>query len=165
MKNGKKIGNEGFSLVELVIVMALIVILGGTVAYGLHFLVTKPVEECTRRIETALQGNRNTTMGKLSSSISFYMDGDKVMALEQIDSSNKTILIGSDVKVFYTYKNNPTNEIPLGNSGNMLCVEFDRSSGALKQRPGTGTGPSNPADYLQSIIIKRGSNEMTVTIE
>ena len=158
MKKMKNIGNQGFSLVELVVVMAIIIVLGSAVVYGLTFLASKPVEECARKVEVALQGNRNTTMGKLSSSISFYTEGDKIVVLEQIDTSSKTTIIGNGVEVYYTYKSNPTNRIALGNSASPLKVEFERSSGSLKPQAGT-------TDYLQSIIVKRGSKELTVNIE
>lgn len=159
MENKKKLGNQGFSLVELIVVMALIIILGSATVYGLTFLASKPVEECARKIEIGLQGNRNSAMGKLTAHISFYMDGDDVYISETLDTSTKQTLIASGVEVYYIYKSNPTNRVTLGNSANPLKVEFDRSSGSLKPRPGTTD------DFLQSIIVKRGSKELTVTIE
>lgn len=160
MKNSAKLNNQGFSLVELVIVMAIIVIIGGGTVYGLTFLMSKPVEECARKIETGLQGNRNTTMGKLSSSISFYKDGNKIMALEKIDKDTKQYLVGNGVEVYYTYKGAASTEIPLGDSSNPLVIEFDRSSGSLKPIM-VGTEEK----YVEHIIVKRGSNKLTVTIE
>ena len=158
MKKMNKLGNQGFSLVELVIVVALIVILGTVSVAGISFLVSKPVEECTRRIEIALQGNRNTTMGKLSANIKFYTDGNNIMALETIDTSSKTTMIGNDVKVSYMIKGNPV-AIDLGNSSNPLTIRFDRSSGSLKPQTDGGS------DYVEKIIISRGNKTQTVSIE
>lgn len=157
MENKKKLGNQGFSLVELIVVMALIIILGSATVYGLTFLASKPVEECARKIEIGLQGNRNSAMGKLTAHISFFVDDEDVYISETLDTNTKQTLIASGVEVYYTYKSNPTNKVLLGTSP--LTVEFDRSSGSLKPRPGTTD------DFLQSIIVKRGSKELTVTIE
>ena len=158
MKKMKKLNDQGFSLVELVIVMAIIVILGGGVIYGLTFLMSKPVEECARKVEVGLQGNRNTTMGKLSASISFYKDGSNIVALESIDGDDEATVIGRGVELYYTYASDTTNRIAVGDIGNPLVIEFDRSSGSLKPVSGT-------TEYVKNIIVKRGSNELTVTIE
>ena len=72
MRKMTKIDNKGFSLVELVIVMAIILILGGVAFTGLSLLTSRPVDECARKIQMVLQGNRNTTMGKLRQILMVY---------------------------------------------------------------------------------------------
>lgn len=154
MKKLGEINNKGFSLVELVIVMAIIVILGGVAFSGLTLLMSRPVDECAKKMQLALEGNRNTTMGKFSASIEFYTAGDgSIWVREYIDGVSSEKQIGQNaVKV--KYKLQGGGEYTLGTTP--FVVEFDRASGSLK--PGAiGT--------LKSFTVSRGDRSLTVSID
>ena len=154
MKKIGKIDNQGFSLVELVIVMAIIVILGGVAFSGLSLLLTRPVDECAKKIQVALEGNRNTTMGKFSASIEFYTDASgSVWVREYIDGVSSEKQIGQN-SVTVKYKLQGGGEYTLG--ATPFVVEFDRASGSLKP---------NAIGTLQSFTVFRGDRSITVSID
>lgn len=161
MKKKVKIGNEGFSLVELVIIMAIIVILGGVTAIGLSLVTSRPVDECAKKIQVALEGNRNTTMGKFSASIVFTADSSGVYMEEYINgSSDGKVQIGqSGVSVSYvTTQVGASVTTTTDLSGSSVELSFDRASGSLKSQ-GDGT------TYVTSFIVSRGDRVLTVTID
>lgn len=70
----KKKDNRGVSLVELIIVIAIMSIIIGMTGYGLSLVSNKPVDECAKKIEMALNRNRTNAMGKKEAYIEFYLD-------------------------------------------------------------------------------------------
>ena len=145
-----KKNNHGFSLVELVIVVAIIVIIGGFAFTGIAILTSKPVDECAKKIQVALEGNRNTTMGKLSASISFYQDGNgNIFVEEQIENAPPdTRQIGEDVVVEYGDAAGDLTELPT--LPDKLTLSFDRASGSLK--------PQADGSYVLRFAVSRGSD-------
>ena len=55
--------NRGLSLVEVVIVLAIMAVLGTVVSVGVNLVTRKPADQCASRLQTVLQNNRMTTMG------------------------------------------------------------------------------------------------------
>lgn len=160
MRKMTKIDNKGFSLVELVIVMAIILILGGVAFTGLSLLTSRPVDECARKIQMVLQGNRNTTMGKFSGSVKFTADSDGVYVEEIINGvSDGRVLIGqSGVSVSVVSRvpgDAATTTTTVG--ATPIEVSFNRSDGSLKSQAGGA--------YITSFVISRGSTVMTVTVD
>lgn len=145
-----KKNNNGFSLVELVIVVAILVIIGGFALTGVAILSGKPVDECAKKIQVALEGNRNTTMGKLSASISFYQDGNGDIYMEEIIDGAPPYVkqIGENVDVSYCDLAGNTYSLPV--SPNKLTMTFDRASGSLK--------PQGDGSYVVKFVVSRGSS-------
>lgn len=161
MKKMTKIGNDGFSLVELMVVVALIVILGGVVATGVSLVASRPADECAKKIQIALDGNRNTTMGKFSSSITFSADADGVYMEEIINgvSEGKVKIGQSGVYVSYTtQKVGEATTTITALSYAPLTMSFDRADGSLNDQ---GDGST----YVTSISISRGDRSFKITID
>ncbi len=163
MMKMKKSGNQGFSLVEVMVVMAIIVIVGGFALAGLSIVTSRPVDECAKKIQIALEGSRNTTMGKLSASISFYTDADGNVYVEEIIDGGTPYVkkIGQDsVDVQYVKDDGTSSTL----TTTRLTIEFDRASGSLKPQAADGK-------YISSFVVSRGSvgdsgyRQITVSID
>ncbi len=163
MKKIKDVGNDGFSLVELIIVMAIGVIITAALAAGLSLLSSRPVDECARKIEIALEGNRNTTMGKLSANISFYVDSnDNIMIKEIIDNGDPYIKqIGDNVVDVCYYIEGNSNPIYLTNNADDCTISFNRSSGSLNPL----SGGAHDGNIVTSFVVSRGDRKITVNID
>ena len=146
-----KKNNNGFSLVELVIVVAILVIIGGFALTGVAILSGKPVDECAKKIQVALEGNRNTTMGKLSASISFYQDDNGDIYMEEvIDGAPPYIKQIGESSVDVIYCDMAGNAYILPVFPNKLTMTFDRASGSLK--------PQSDGSYIVKFVVSRGSS-------
>lgn len=154
--------NRGVTLVELIIVMAILAVLAGTVGLGIGLISGKPADKCASKMRTVMQNNRVTTMGKLNASLQFYVDADgSVWALETIEGSPATpVLVGEkSVSVQYTVSGDATH-YPLGDATNPLIISFNRSSGAFNDLSAMGlTGK-----YCDSIVITKGSTVKTLKL-
>lgn len=158
MKKTNKIGNQGFSFVELIIVVAIITVIGGVMTLGLSLLTSKPVEECTRKLQIALEGNRTTTMGKLSAELYLYVNSEgDIMMKEVIDGSSKVTQIGESVTVQYQLSGGSLTSLP--SESGALKIVFDRSRGSLKPQTDGGS------DYVEKFVISRGDKKQEVKIE
>lgn len=139
----RKRRNSGMSLVEMLVVIALMAVIVGITGYGLGLVSNKPVDECAKKIETVLNRNRTNSMGKKEAWVEFFLDSanhNRVSAKEHMvtaresnsgtaPSAEGTLTIGADgVKVRMTYKDGSTEE--LGSTPRR--ISFRRDSGTLE---------------------------------
>lgn len=159
-----KRNNRGMSLVEVIIVVAILSIVAGGITIGVGFITGKPADECANKLRAALQSNRTTTMGKLSAELLIYGNTDGVWVVEVIDGTAKTpVKIGSsgvgikietsDGMVSSLNTETPTSE-SLPNTP--LRISFNRSSGAFNPLPGGG--------YCTEIVISKGNTVKTLKL-
>lgn len=127
----------GFSLVEIIIVVAIMSILLATVGYGLSLSDGKPAEECARKLASVIQHGRTTTMGKYRNTITVRMDSDKCIVEEKIlikegepEGIRSSTVGNKGVTVEYSTDNGAT-YVPLSS----VMLRFDSGSGALKEGP------------------------------
>jgi len=145
-KDMEKKRNSGMSLVEMIIVIALMAVIVGITGYGLGLVSNKPVEECAKKIETVLNRNRSNSMGKREAWVEFFLDStnhNRVSVREHMvtareselgaaPSSDAALVIGADgVKVRITYKDGSCEE--LGSTPRR--ISFRRDSGSLEGDP------------------------------
>ena len=73
----RKKDNRGMTLVEIIIVLALMTVIAGMAGYGLSLVSNKPVQECTKKVEMALNRNRTNSMGKKEAWVEFFIEKDR----------------------------------------------------------------------------------------
>lgn len=143
--------NRGYSLVEMIVIMAIIAALGGVAAYGLSLVSGKPVTQCARQMQILLEQNRTVTMGKESTYVMIYKTPTGVMAQEFINGSSSG---KPPVKIGESTVDVTCGGSPIGNTESTgTKVEFDRGTGALK------------GNAEMVFVISRGGKVSTLTIE
>lgn len=163
----KRLDNAGYSLLEVIIVMAIIAIVSGFVFMGYRVLNTREVDECVKKLKMGLESNRVTTMGKLSANVSVYKDAQGYLVLKEAiydDATNSynynTKRVGESNLTFKYKCTGDTTESAVPNEANMITVKFDRNSGALKAQQ---TSPTEK--YIEYFLIELGSTKKKVKIE
>lgn len=163
----KKEDNRGVSLVELIVVIAIMGIMIGVMGYGLGMVSKKPVDECAKKIETILNQNRTNAMGNTEAWVELYLnnDSDKRVTVKThlLNSTREglpdlreteAVIGASDVGVrLYTDASDPG--ITLGTGHRR--ISFKRDSGSLA---GDETGK-----VYTIIEIYKGSYVRTIELD
>lgn len=152
MKKLSKIKNKGFSLVEIIIVVAIFAVLGAVAMTGMSLLTSKPVDECAKKIQIALEGNRNTTMGKYSGYLEFTADSSGVYVKKYINGASDGVIKIGQSGVSVGVKT-PTIDKTLDSTP--FKVEFDRADGSLV----------TPTDGPMLFTVSNGSRTIIVTVD
>lgn len=155
-----KSDNRGMSLVEIIIVVAILAIVAGGVAMGLGFVTGKSVDECANKLRAAIQSNRTTTMGKLSAKLEICVKADGIYVKETVGTAgeaaprvSETRIGDADLEIKYAVSGGGYTTLPVGAS---LEISFNRSSGAFNPLPGGG--------YCTEIVISKGGREKKLTL-
>lgn len=147
--------NRGVSLVELIIVIAIMAVVVGGTAYGLNMVSGKPAAKCAQKIVYGLTRMRTTAMGKQDAYYKLYLDGGNVKVEEMtrangVENKKDAVVIGdSTVKVQYK-KGGAATLYDLDSTG--LTFQFARGSGSL-------------LNDCSEIQVSRGGHTYTVKLE
>lgn len=168
MKMLNKRDNRGLSLIELVIVMAIMAVLTAAVGIGVSLVTNKAADKCATQLKTSIQSVRITTMGKFKTYLKIYMTADGVCIEEVVQSVEggtftSTLTYTGDANVAVTYTLNDGSKYSLGDAASPLYIEFDRSSGAMKRLPDE-MGPAQAGKYCVEIEISKGNRTRTIKI-
>ncbi len=150
--------NRGLSLVELIIVMAIIAVIAGAASIGVGLITGRPADKCASRLQTVMQNNRITTMGKLDASMRIYMDAagciyvDELIKVNESTTNTVTTQVGA-AGVVLQYKITGEDAYRELTPGTVLLLSFDRSSGAFKDLTAMGL----PGHYCEEIKIVKGN--------
>lgn len=166
-KSMKKKDNRGMSLVEIILVIALMIVVAGVTGYGVSLIGQKPVEECARKVEIALNQNRTNSMGKKVAYLEFYMTASGQAAFREYSQSaresdvregTEAVIGAADVKMRFVYKDATGVEsvVPMGTDH--IRVSFKRDSGSLVEE--------ESGKVLDRIEIYKGEGHVkTVSID
>lgn len=155
--------DRGLSLVEMIIVIAILAVVSGTVVLGISAAISKPAEECARKIQQSLQGARVNTMGKQTLSLKFYMkDGcvyvEETATLPDGSSRTKAPVKISARGVTVKYKlESGTGYSDLGDRDNPLVLSYDRATGGFNKSACT-------PGFCDKIRVEKGNRVMTVSL-
>ncbi len=138
-----KLNDQGISLIEIIVVIAIISIIGGIAFLSTSVATDKHVSSCAERISSSLEQTRSLALGKQSGNVKVWKEtGGSVFCQMVIDGNDygDTVAIGHSgltVKVQYYQKyenahsvsNVMLDEDTLGSSG--INISFSRSNGSI----------------------------------
>lgn len=168
-----KKNNAGFSLVELIVAIAILTVLTGVGAYGLNQVTGFRAREAADKITSSLKENKIETLGKAKSSggmaWEIYRDGNDFFIRTVYDAgtgteyySNSEKINEGKVTVWVGKKtggasNWVANYITL-TDGNAYRIYFNRSTGALCDASGLAI------DFNPVIRVKYGRKDYDVEV-
>lgn len=156
MDNKKRMDNRGISILEMVVVMAIIVVVCGVMVWGLGALIAKPAEQCAKQFEISLEKHRVTAMGKGSASMKLYVENGKIMIQETIDGVPKPATCIGAKGVTVKYKKGSTYS-ELNSTG--ITIQFKRSTGELEK-----IVESSSSYYIKEFEFSKGDMTKKLTI-
>lgn len=164
----RKLNNRGFSLIELIVVIAILVVLAGAAVSLVGLLNGRQAKQGREKLFTRLDGVRTTTMGKRTATATLEKrDSNYILVVTSTvngsDSRTNEYIIADSEKVTLYYSKNKDGsekgdwvEIGSGSPPVSVTIEFDRASGALKAQ-GDGT-------YIYHIYAVQGSKEYGIRL-
>lgn len=158
--------NRGFSLIEVVIVVAIMSVMIGTISYGLSFSSGKPAEQAAQELTSQLQHARTSTMGKFRVDITIRKDAtDGTTVFESTTYNNQDdfnnhagttvsdVVAENRVRVEYSIDGITYTELSPGSS---ISIGFSRSTGALR--------PDPSGNYICYFRLSRANTTRVVSI-
>lgn len=161
-----KMDNRGLSLVEIVIVVAIMSVLTGVMAVGVSMALSKPADECAEKIVSTLNGARITTMGKQEITMTFYQNDTGVYMLQSIkDASGTTDRISKigqkGVTVKYKLEGD-ADYTTLNSTG--IKLSFKRSTGGFNNVFTPGSPDTDTGKHCVGMEISKGDRVKVIEI-
>ena len=151
MKTGLK-NNKGFTLVELIVVIAIMAVLTGFIITGIGLLSTLSSRQCARQLKQSIGQARIETMGKNYVKLRLYKDStDNCYYLEETktvtetgETSVTTDKVGSG-RITITGKDAGGSDYTIS-TGHDITLSFKRSTGGFD-------------DYVKTIVVSSGGRD------
>lgn len=158
----KKTDNKGFSLVELIVVIAIVSVLIGMFTFGYSLISNKQVDQCAKKIQITLESARATSLGKHSVDLKFLSSGGKIYLEKKLDGDaaqvSRTEIGDGKLSVIFTFeKNGSADQTKNVATTNVTGIVFDRASGSVKA--------DASGYYFNHVTISNGRKEMTVSVD
>lgn len=171
-----KKNNKGLSLVELIVVIAIMAVLVGMLALSLSILTGAQAKQAAEKISSQLNEAKTGSMSRYQQTLTLkyetknelagfpsdgfyaeksYLDMKKDLTTKEVGKESRRV--GSkqvQITIYYTNASG-TQSYDLTTTGGDVIISYDRTSGALK--PITNAASSLGSDaVLQSITCKSG---------
>ena len=146
----KRRTNKGITLVELVIVVAILGILLGFASYNAFVINGYRARQCKNNLATAISELKVRTLSKAAKTGDIYMeiydDGKAIYSkVHYKTGEDEPKLIAKRVKV--RYGSGPSSVTAVGAEGSGLIITYNRSTGAFVDNVG-GSYPVSTTKYI-----------------
>lgn len=158
-----KKNNKGLSLVEVIIVVAIMSVLAGITTIGLSSVISRPAEECGKKIVSTLRDAKVTTMGKRSCYVELsqatagapvymteYINGTAQIPVK-VGEKNITVSITTEASTFDL------------SAVQTIKIAYKRETGGFDKTTYT-QGGSPKSEYLRTIVISKGNKTYTINL-
>lgn len=156
-----KLNNSGISLVEIIIVFAIMGIIAGAVLLSTTVATDKQVSSCAEKLASSLEQTRNLVMGKQSGLIriwqesdgniyiQMYMDGDYNPTHPEDNTFSDEIAIGKQ-GVTVTWTNGSSS----GNLNSGEVLQYFLRNGSVSQTQGNHITEFTVTNGRRTILVK-----------
>ncbi|MDD6186794.1 MAG: type II secretion system protein [Oscillospiraceae bacterium] len=145
---------KGYTLIELIVVVALMGLAISVVGISLSYIQSTRVKDCAEKMNYAIETTRVNAMSRTGDNkVEFYKSSDGVYMIRTAGgiTGSAEKIGGSSISVKYVISG-AEQELGDSGTGNDLVFEFDKASGAFK-----GLTP-------QKIILSGSGKEMTISL-
>lgn len=129
MKNKRYYNNHGFSIVELVVVIAIMSLLVALTSFGVGMLSGRPAQKASARFKTNVERTRTITMGRTSAELTLFVTDDGIFTKETVDGTTKDSVMLAPASVICSYTDGI--DVFEMTSGDSVTITFNRSDGSL----------------------------------
>lgn len=162
--------NHGFSLIELIVVIAIMSILTGGVAFGVNMVFSRDSERCASALNDAISQTRMNAMTR---------PGDYTLTITERTDGSETVNV-CDIKVNDTlvetiYLDGSGNskkndlEIKFKNSGSPLAfpvtIQFDKQKGNVSKITSNGTDCTSDEILCFNATAMRGNSSRNKCVQ
>lgn len=177
MKNN----NKGFSLIELIVVVAIMAILLTVTVGNLSKAYNKDALSCGSNLASEIRSSRTVAMGKMDSCIKIFKDSKGQVCVEAFESDydaaskNYTGLVSkgitvvgkSGITVQYRVTGDPAGTYSTLGDSDSLIVVFDRGNGSLKDLKASAkfSAPvdSDEGKYYEEIKLSKSNRDSVIS--
>ncbi len=145
----RKRSDGGYSIVELIIVIAIIAVIVAAVSYSIVMIFSANAKACANNLQRAVSDCKVTAMGKADASLEIYGQDGKVYSRMTVDGvAQEPQKIGTNkVSVTCEKDGSAVKDISAGDS---VTITFDRSAGSFTEAT---------TDAFDTIVIAGGHRE------
>ena len=173
MRTGRNNKNGGFSLVELIIVIAIMAIVVGVIGLSVGTLTGRKTAKCADEIVSTLERARVLTLGKEQNQVEFVLtdvSGEYHAQIYQGGTKASDRIVGKDpitIQVYFANDNKAYSlselkgTLPYATATGGLHLVFNRASGAFEEK--TCAANDVVKDYCDKIVISNGTRTITIT--
>lgn len=159
--SGLKSNNAGLSLLELIVVVAIMAVVGGIVVLSTSVATDKHVSSCAEKITTSLEQTRSLALGKRTAYIDFtQVTGEVVQAQMYVDGQpygNLCEIGRSGLTITLTYDDGSAEVLTAASPAR---IEFSRSNGSIINQTGANSGKT-----IVSIDVTNTRRDVLVKID
>ena len=152
----EKYNNKGYTLVELVIVIAIIAIVTAGASTLFIGWQKQYLNDCVKKIDTALSAAKVEGTSKEATEMTIKPDDEGLYYL-YMTGTNDRVLGDKKVEIYYVTQKNPTPV--LVTKDNPLTISYDRASGGFEPIDVEGT-----KTYCTEIQVVRGSKTVNIKL-
>ncbi len=173
--------NRGFSLVELIVVIAIAAVLIGFVGFSLSFLFGTEAKQAVSKVSGMLNETKTSSMSRFNESMTLtYKEKDIANAIpsdgfyvertsytmkqdlneKKLGTENRKV---ASPKVIITVYSDTGASTVLGNTvtGKKLTIQYDRSNGSIKKAEISGGGATDTIN-LSKITFQSGAKTYSI---